>query len=872
MPGTIELIAIIAAATLPGAGAVWSATAILYGVQGLIYAGISIGLNLLSSLLYQPPSVRPEDVQQSSRQPLQFRTKHYGIVKASGPWIFGETKQASFHKVVCVGQGPISEILEWWIDDNRVVLDVDGEVITDGLPEDIFDGAVYNDADSPPIIEYRLGLDSETAYSRLVTEFPAFTNDHKGNNLVTLYSYQRPLDQDEYMVAYPGGINTSYRIVFKASIVRNLFTFEPEWSDNAAPIIFDYMTHRDGMRLPEDIFMTPAAIIGWQTAFNKCNIQYPLKDGGYEPQYRLWGSYSFDERPAEVIGRMLASCDGRFKLTEDGGITLDIGDWEEPDVILDDSAILGFSSFGQGYSIIDSSNLIHATFLNVEQDYQTSEADPWLVQEDIDQRGEIPTEISLIMSPSHSQARRLMKKEAYRRNPKWAGRIICNAKAIAAFNKRFVRIRYSAFDIDEVFEVTDYTFNLGENNILSNITLDVVSMPQESYEWNAFTDEGEKPITDTTESPEEVPVPTNFTVTLGIKTVSSQSVPYAILSFDPPPNPALTTEARGKLVSDANWTDISVAKGASAADSFILSEGLEYEFQVRHVTLTKKPSAWTASETLIPITDNIAPNPVTNADAVLSGANALVDWDNPTSLNHNSTFIYRSTRNYFNTATDIAEINSNAVSYLDSSLPDGTSWFWVTTANASKVESAETFANEVTKNPANNIVAKSHDFSTWGAFAGWTPNLIDGYLSGVGKCGKFLTRNAQTLHYKSTTFTPTNGTTYTFSAIVKAAELDDVRLYMNDGTTTSTVLKGQVFDLTAGTYSAYTGTPVNSGMTSLGNGFWHIWISVTAVGTNTITVLIRALDVTGNGTDGFYIDHAQVEVGSSPSGIYYRKN
>src|SRR5690606_41563057 len=110
--------------------------------------------------------------------------------------------------------------------------------------------------------------------------------------------------------------------------------------------------------------------------------------GGSEPRYRLWGSYQLNERPADVLGRMLTCCDGRLVPTPDGGPTLDIGSWSEPTVTLTPQAITGFSEVGRGRHVMTSANTIRATFLDPSQDYQSTDADPWADESDVSERGE----------------------------------------------------------------------------------------------------------------------------------------------------------------------------------------------------------------------------------------------------------------------------------------------------------------------------------------------------------------------------------------------------------------------------------------------------------------------------------------------------
>lgn len=592
MPQTIALIATFASAY---ASTTIGATAIFYGVQGAIYAGLSIGLNLLASAIFKPPTQKPEDGQASIKQPLQFRNRQYGRGKKSGAWIFAETKGGTLYKILAVTQGPIDAIEEYWLDDKLVTVDEDGDVFG---------------SNPQPRIVVNLGAFPETAFAEVIAAFPTFwTSNHRGDGIVSMFIRQDAVDEEDFVKFYPKGVETLYRIVFRGVKVLNPNTDVVEWSDNAAACIMDFMSHAEGMRLPSYLFETPLALQGWQDAFDRADIAVPLKAGGDLPAYRLWGSYSYDERPADVLGRMLVSCDGKLKLTSDGGITLDIGTWVEPTVTLDEGAITAFTDFGRGRNILDTANTIHATYLDATHDYQTTEADPWIDEDDVLLRGEIAQEVSFIMAPHHSQCRRLMKLEAYRRNPSWIATIVCNLKGMAAFGERFIRITYPPFGLDEVFEVMDFKLNIGENNILNSVTLQVQSMPEEAYEWDAATEEGTAPEAEKSESDDTVPIPTNFSVIVDTKVSSGIEFPFALLSFDPAPT-GLTIEARGKKTSDTEWFVVPVSREptTTTAESGALSDGEEYEFQVRHITTTGRVGDWSASEEIDILLDPTPPD------------------------------------------------------------------------------------------------------------------------------------------------------------------------------------------------------------------------------------------------------------------------
>lgn len=558
-------------------------------LTGIATIGLSVGLSYLAASLFAPKAPKPEDVQQSVRQPTAPRVRHYGRVKASGPWVFAEASAGTFYKVLALGQGPIDAIEEYWLDDHHVTFDGNGE---------IQQGTWHAGSPDKPLVRVlsRLGAPTETAYGPLTSIFAAWTAAHRGDGVASLFATQRPVEAEYYAGCFPNGINTSYRVVLRGARVKNPITNATAWNDNASAIIRDYIIHSDGMRLPESIVSTPLAQAGWVAAYNRAAEPVGTK-GGSEPRYRLWGSYTLEERPADVLGRMMASCDGRLVPTADGGLTLDIGQWQEPSVTIGPDIITGFSEVGRGRDILSTANTIRAKYLDPNQDYQAADADPWVDAADVSERGEIATDMEFIMAPSHSQARRLMKLAAFRANPSWVGQFQCNLGGLAAFGERFVRISYPAFGINSVFEVQDFRFNIGEGGILQGVTLQVQSMPSAAYAWDAAQEEGDAPVYDETEVDNTVPVPDPPTVDI-------LSGPIARLSFSPAPSAILDIEARYKLTSSSSWNAIVIEKGSTTADSSTLVEDEEYEFQLMYRTEKGRAGNWSASTV---VTVNLVP-------------------------------------------------------------------------------------------------------------------------------------------------------------------------------------------------------------------------------------------------------------------------
>lgn len=603
MPTVFLGLAALSASVFGGGAAITVGLASLWGVSAgiggtILGIGASLGLSYLSSVIFRPKQPKPDDVQSTTKGGTTSRVRHYGRVKTSGPLIFIESKSGFLYKVITLGTGRLDAIEELWVDDNLVTVDGSGWVDS-GEP---YSGGDFSDLR----IQYRLGLDTETHFSALTSVFSEWDSSHRGDGVSTLFATHRPRPADRVAEAFPNLSQTLYRAVVRGSIVYNIGTATTIWSENAADIIRDYMTHSDGMRLPTSLMTTTLAAAGWLSAYNRANGTVSVFAGGTEKRYRIWGSYSLNERPGDVLSRMLAACDGRIVPTADGGVTLDIGTWAEPDVTLDADTIVGFTDLSRGRDIMTSANVVRATYLSPVHDYQSTDAQEWSDDDDVAARGEIVTDLSFDMAPSHGQCRRLMKLASYRANPNWIGSFQCNLRGLAAYGKRFVRITYPLFSIDEVFEITDFRFDIGEGGTLTGVTLVVQSMPEEAYDWDYLTEEGTAPIYEVTEVDNTIPDPTNFTFLGDTINVSGTDVAIGVMSFDEPPD-GLNIEARYKRTADSSWIPAAVNDAQTGAQTGVLSDGEEYEAQVRHISVTGRAGDWTASELLTPISDSVAP-------------------------------------------------------------------------------------------------------------------------------------------------------------------------------------------------------------------------------------------------------------------------
>lgn len=656
-------------------------------VAPFVSAGISLvvglGLSLISSTLFAPAQPKPSDGQTIIRQSSAARFRSYGRVKVGGVLMFANSSFGVLDRVIALGSGEIDAVEEHWIDDQLVTVDGSGNV-----------GGKYS---GHCVLEYRLGTDSPVVYSSLQTAYPSlWTANHLGKGIPSAHMQMFQVPSDQIGDLWPNLANTMYRQVQRSAKIAGVSggaLTAPVWSENAALIILDYLIHPDGLNLSQSWIENE--IESWGAAQLVCEEAVALAAGGTEARYRIGNTYRFDERPADVLARYLQACDAQVYPTPNRGLAIRVGKWEMPTVTIDDDAIVAFSEVGRGRDVLTTANLVRARFMSPDHDYQETDAEPWTDDADIAARGEFPVDLDLFSVPSHSQCRRLMKVAAHRANPNWVGTLVCNLRALPAMGERFVNVQCPELGIDETFEILSMQF-LIEGTILKGLQLSVESLSSEAYDWDPSEEEGTGPgDADPITGDNTLPSPTGFGV--------SGSGAFATLVWDAFSESFLTVQAQYKATASSTWLAIPVTIGATSVSVGPLPNNT-YEFQIRtYSTPTGRVSAWTASENVtisVDTGDPVAPDPVSGLTAMPdTGANeVLLQWTAPNSGNFNGALVYRNTADDFGAATLITTIYGAANAgqqYNDTGLSDGTYYYWVTAANGSGVESAETATGAV---------------------------------------------------------------------------------------------------------------------------------------------------------------------------------
>jgi hypothetical protein len=170
-----------------------------------------------------------------------------------------------------------------------------------------------------------------------------------------------------------------------------------------------------------------------------------------------------------------------------------------------------------------------------------------------------------------------------------------------------------------------------------------------------------------------------------------------------------------------------------------------------------------------------------------------------------------------------------------------------------------------------NLWTYSNDFNYDGTRC-WQSSILANVTvapDGTYSADKIIENATSNAHNTSAPPTVVSGTTYTFSAYVKAAERTYASFNMN-GNNGAFAGTGVLVNLTAGTVSIAYGTPITYGITDAGNGWKRVYITQIAIANVTGVpsfgpAISGGETYTGDGTSGIYIWGAQFEVGTFPT-------
>lgn len=652
--------------------------------SAVITLAVTVGLNFIAQALFGGGGTgKPSDGQQIVRVNVGSRVRHYGRVRVGGQLTFYESRNGTLYVLVTTGQGRLAAIVEYLLNGKAVTVNGAG-LVTDAR----FKGAVS--------IFSRLGTASQAAYSQLSSAFSEWTADHRQRECSSFLVIARGVKAEQFSEVYEGNREPEGTITVDASLVydprkdstrpggfgshrlNNPDTWEH--SQNWALCFADYLAHPDGYGMGWDA-------INWTNIASEatiCDQTVSTVDGRTVARWRASGSYKLaeDERRA-VVKEFLKAGDGFMWEDADGLTNIRCGYWVAPTVHIPEKHIIGCAA-NLGTDAPDRANEVRVIYMEPRLGYVEQEAAPII---------NLPARIALgrpevsrfdcYYCPDHNQAARIGKRILSKLGERWALTITTNLYGLNAIGQRFITLTIAELAITNLsFEVTALKIDIGN----LNVQIGLIEAREEDFDFDAATEEGTPPsdVANTSAPVVIEPVSGLTLATVQVAIGGAQGVAVQA-TWTQPARTGLLAQVQYRPAG-GDWLEMTVSQDDRLATSGVVSSGIPYEVQARHITVAGRPSAWSAPVTITPNPTEAAPSPPTDLTGNGGAGKADLSWRNPPEANFGFVRIYRNTVNDYATATALPDdVAGGTLAYgavTDTGLAAGTYHYWFRSFNA----------------------------------------------------------------------------------------------------------------------------------------------------------------------------------------------
>lgn len=489
-------------ATLGEGGAVLFATAV-------VNTALSTGASAVAGLALSPKVPTPEFGRQVRRGAIPHRTSGYGRARIGGETMLYEVgSDANAHLVLAQHDG----LIDAW---ETLYLNDQVETVVGGFVQTGPDLRYGKFSDLVQIYT-RVGLPTETHYAE--ADPAIWPTDARGDGIASLIMMAKGKFKEQFLRDYPNGLPIPSQVgrlqLCWDARLGDRGTIEDDgdklasatwaWTENPVWQLLDYMTNPNaGMGLSISRFLP--RIADWVVAADVCDEAVPLKGGGTEPRYRSGGTYLHTNDPADVIATIRQTFDGWIGQDVDGIFTVQAGKYYEPTVIFEERHILS-ARLDRFKKDEESVNEIVVSYTDATFDYTQVETNPIRDEADINERGVIrPQPLSLPWVQSGPQAQRLGKIQLKRGSAPFSGTVLTTLDGLRAWAERRVRFRMPS----EGARFTDFVADIFPVTLNPDLTVTIpfVAWVDDTYEWDAETEQGDGPGGDTRPPPPAVETP-----------------------------------------------------------------------------------------------------------------------------------------------------------------------------------------------------------------------------------------------------------------------------------------------------------------------------------------------------------------------------
>jgi hypothetical protein len=434
-----------------------AATFLAHVLSFVIVAGVAVGLYLLTA----PSLPKPEDGKTPIQETVPPRGFAYGRARLAGSLMLKEVNGTGHNLgvVLALVSHEIKGFVKIFLNDDKAEfggVDFPASFPDGFLPVDVQTDGRYGD--DRVVISVRHGLVPETHMSMFADflflgRWPATC---RGDGIASLgmVCSGAPSGEDS-----GGGDDTQqkrfpYGAPAPSAVCDTAFVWDPRdvdqdpadpatwtFSRNPALCIIHFLCFSEfGFRYKYQDAILP--VVGaWQHAANVCFEDVPSYAGDDLNRYELGGFATTDNNPKEVLGMMLAACDGWLCRRGDGSCLLIVGKFEPESITITDEDILGFS-LQKGVGDEDVVNRLDVQLNSQDHDWTQIECDAWDDNQDQIERGHVrETVFDLKWVQDYRRARRLAKREFYRLNEPIRGTLELRLSAINAAYTRWIYVQ-----------------------------------------------------------------------------------------------------------------------------------------------------------------------------------------------------------------------------------------------------------------------------------------------------------------------------------------------------------------------------------------------------------------------------------------------
>ena len=553
------------------AGAGFSST-LLGGA--LIKTALSLGLSYLASLLRPRPNVPdPGAKLVNIRQGVQFMEFAYGKVRKGGPVNFWKAKSGKRYYDIILAAHEIDGISGLFADEREVTLNGSGFV----------QESDFNVGHSRLQIAEYLGAPGQVAPPLLTANFTQWTSAHDMEGLAHIVAVAENAPSADFSKPYPTG-----REPVISALLRGKKVYDPRdvdqdpdddttwvYSENAALIIADWATAPDG--LGKTVNWSKIAIEA-----DAADVDVLDRDGNTIKKWRLGGSYSAAEDRETTRAQMAVACDAFFYEDANGVVGFNVGRFIAPTVTIIDDDILRIT-YSEGQSGTDIVNAYSLQYTEPEQGYREAASAPYVIDDPTEPYSE--DSLQVFWTDTHNQAVRVAKRLLLASRAKYRITATLKYYGINLIGQRFFTLDHVEAGVDMTFEIDRLTRN--EDGI--TWTVEAHSVEETDFDFDAATEEPEKPKRTAFETTSDVPEPTGITAV----SMPVTSVVAIHVDWDDPPRDSLLNQVRYRVHDPAGeWTQLSVPPGQSFLDIVGLLSGETYDVQVRSITPVGQASKW----------------------------------------------------------------------------------------------------------------------------------------------------------------------------------------------------------------------------------------------------------------------------------------